>query len=162
MKLLSFFSCIFTNFIILSSYLINTTFIFQHFGKNTQFFVGKENSGFRNRSYSDVSGKNQNMEKPKTSEKARITIWHKDPCFVYFLMVVLHRFYCIWVHDNSSKTISPIPQLVIYVFWSMRRFTEYDIWSKKTVRYDIWSKLSSHCFSTKCCTRRSAASTKCH
>ena len=66
------------------------------------------------------------------------------------------------VHDNSSKTISPIRQLVAYDFWSMRRFVEYDIRSKKIVRYDIWSKLSTHCFSTKRRTRRNVASTKCH
>ena len=66
------------------------------------------------------------------------------------------------VHDNSSKTISPILQLVAYDFWSMRRFAEYDIWSKKMVRYDIRSKLSSHCFSTKRRTRRNVASTNCH
>ena len=43
---------------------MNTSFICQHFGKNTQFKIGEENSGFCNRSYSDVSGKYQNMEKP--------------------------------------------------------------------------------------------------
>ena len=37
----------------------------------------------------------------------------------------------VWVHDNSSKTISPMRQLVAYDFWSMRRFAEYDIWPKK-------------------------------
>ena len=46
------------------------------------------------------------------------------------------------VHDNSSKTIWPIRQLVAYDSWSMRRSVEYDIWLKKLVRYDIWSKLS--------------------
>ena len=70
--------------------------------------------------------------------------------------------YSIRVHDNSSKTISPIRQIVAYDFWSMRHFAEYDIWSKKIVRYDIRSKWSSHCFSTKRRTRRNVASTKCH
>ena len=67
-----------------------------------------------------------------------------------------------WVHDNSSKTISPIRQLVAYDIWSMRHFAKYDIWSKKIVRYDIRSKLSSHCFSTKRRTQRNVASTKCY
>ena len=53
------------------------------------------------------------------------------------------------VHDNSSKTTSPIRQLIACDFWSMRHFAEYDTWSKKIVRYDIRSKLSSHCFSSK-------------
>ena len=43
---------------------MNTSFICQHFGKNTQFVIGEEILDFRNRSYSDVSGKYQNMEKP--------------------------------------------------------------------------------------------------
>ena len=30
------------------------------------------------------------------------------------------------VHDNSSKTILQIRQLVAYHLWSMRRFAEYD------------------------------------
>ena len=65
------------------------------------------------------------------------------------------------VHDNSSKTISPIRQFVEYDFWSMRRSVEYDVWSKKLVRYDIRSKLSV-LFSTKRRTQRRVASTKCH
>ena len=44
---------------------MNTSFICQYFGKNTQYLIGEENSGFSfNRSYSDVRGKYQNIEKP--------------------------------------------------------------------------------------------------
>ena len=43
---------------------MNIAFICQYFGKNTQFLVVKKILDFRNRSYSDVSGKYQNMEKP--------------------------------------------------------------------------------------------------
>ena len=43
------------------------------------------------------------------------------------------------VHDNSSKTISPIRQSVANDFWTMRHFAEYDIWSKKNsqVRHSV-------------------------
>ena len=47
------------SFIILNSYLMNTSFICQHFwynifGKNAQFLIVKKILDFRNRSYSDV------------------------------------------------------------------------------------------------------------
>ena len=51
---------------------MNTSFICQYFGKNTKSLIGVVNSDFRNRSYSDVSGKYQNRKATKTSEKTRI------------------------------------------------------------------------------------------
>ena len=42
----SIFICMFISYIILSSNLMNTSFICHHFGKNTQFLIGEENSGF--------------------------------------------------------------------------------------------------------------------
>ena len=62
------------------------------------------------------------------------------------------------VHDNSSKTISPIRQLVAYDFWSMRHFAVRHLVEKNSqVRHSV--EIVKSLFLTKRRTRRNVA---CH